>query len=312
MANKEQTTTPTTEPAGDMSQQEAIAECIRSQREAEELRKRRQEAELLAMMQEQHRRIMAQEQPTEEDMLLKQNIAMADRVIKMACREMERQAQAANDLANEKVYALHSRLLLHIANRVVLAHQNRAFVIDEYNKDILRFMLYYFNGCPLAEEVFPERGYKLHKNLMLCGEVGAGKTLLMQVFSEYLRYTNNPRQFYNLSVTQMVNYYTLHNNLDRYTFNEEENKGFLCTPVNVCLNDIGVESITFYGMDTKLLTNQFLHARNEIWVNYHKYAHVTTNLTKAQLEKEFADGFGRLLDRFKTYNIIPVGGKSRR
>lgn len=65
-------------------------------------------------------------------------------------------------------------------------------------------------------------------------------------------------------------------------------------------------------MDTKLLTNQFLHARNEIWVHYHKYARVTTNLTMEQLKEEYKDGFGRLVDRFKTYNIVPLGGKSRR
>lgn len=203
-------------------------------------------------------------------------------------------------------------MLIWIANNVVLAHQRRKFVVDDSNRDILRFLLYYFNGCPKAEEVFPNRGYKLHKHLMLMGEVGTGKTLLMQIFSEYLHYTNNPRAFYNLSVTQMVNYYTLHNNLDRYTYYEEENRGFQCTPVNICLNDIGTDSITFFGMDTKLLTNQFLHARNEIWVHYHKYAHVTTNLTLEQLKEEYKDGFGRLVDRFKTYNIVPVGGKSRR
>jgi patatin-like phospholipase/acyl hydrolase len=110
----------------------------------------------------------------------------------------------------------------------------------------------------------------------------------------------------------MVNYYTIHNNLDRFTYNEEENKGFQCSPVNVCLNDIGIQSKTFFGMDTKLLTDEFLHARNEIWVQYNKFAHVTTNLTLEQMKEEFSDGFGRLIDRFKTYNVIPLKGDSRR
>ena len=134
----------------------------------------------------------------------------------------------------------------------------------------------------------------------------------MEIFSEYLRYTGNPNFFYNLSVTQMINYYTLHNNLDRYTFNEEENKGFQCKPVNICLNDIGVQTTTFYGMDTKVLTDEFLHARNEIWSQFHLKAHVTTNLSIEQLKEKYKDGFGRLIDRFKTYNVIPLGGESRR
>ena len=229
-------------------------------------------------------------------------------------KDIEKVQLASYDLQDEGTYKAHANLLLYIANNIVLARQRRQFVIDDNNRDIIRFLLYYFNGCPLAEEVFPGRGYKLHKNVMLQGGVGVGKTLLMQIFSEYLMRIRSPRFFYNLSVTQMVNYYTLHNNLDRFTFNEEENKGFQCTPVNICLNDIGIQDKTFFGMDTGLLTDEFLHARNEIWTQYGKCAHLTTNLDDKSLRKRFErnDGFGRLIDRFKTYNIIPMGGVSRR
>lgn len=229
-------------------------------------------------------------------------------------KDIEKVQLASYDLQDEETYKAHANLLLYIANNVVLARQRRQFVIDDNNRDIIRFLLYYFNGCQLAEEVFPGRGYKLHKNVMLQGGVGVGKTLLMQIFSEYLMRIRSPRFFYNLSVTQMVNYYTLHNNLDRFTFNEEENKGFQCTPVNICLNDIGIQDKTFFGMDTGLLTDEFLHARNEIWTQYGKCAHLTTNLDDKALRKRFErnDGFGRLVDRFKTYNIIPMGGISRR
>lgn len=216
------------------------------------------------------------------------------------------------DLSNETVFSQHASLLITIANSIVLEPQRRKFVIDERNKELLRFLLYYFNDCQLAEQVFPNKRYKLHKNLLIHGNVGTGKTLIMQIFAEYLRYTKNPKAFQNLSVTQMVNYYTIHNNLDRYTYNEESNKGFKAEPVNICLNDIGVESKTYFGMDTKLLTNEFLHARNEIWVQYGKYGHLTTNLTIEQLKSEFHDGFGRLIDRFKTYNVIGMAGSSRR
>lgn len=228
--------------------------------------------------------------------------------------DIEKARLASFDLQDEGVYNAHANLLLYIANNIVLARQRRQFVIDNNNRSVIRFLLYYFNGCPLAEEVFPGRGYKLHKNIMLQGGVGVGKTMLMQVFSEYLMRIRSPRFFYNLSVTQMVNYYTLHNNLDRFTFNEEENRGFQCTPVNICLNDIGIQDKTFFGMDTGLLTDEFLHARNEIWTQYGKCAHLTTNLDDKALRKRFErnDGFGRLVDRFKTYNIIPMGGVSRR
>lgn len=275
-------------------------------------RQEREVRELQAKMEQDHARRMAAEPKTEEErQRARIGVSAVDNVIRRVMNDVRKAEQKRQLLEIPEVYKAHSRLLLQIANKV-LAYQHREFVIDDNNRDVLRFLLLYFNNCPLAEEVFPGRGYKLHKHIMLHGNVGAGKTLLMEIFSEYLRYTENPNFFHNLSVTQMINYYTLHNNLDRYTFNEEENKGFQCKPVNICLNDIGVQTTTFYGMDTKVLTDEFLHARNEIWSQFHLKAHVTTNLSIEQLKEKYKDGFGRLIDRFKTYNVIPIGGKSRR
>ncbi len=218
------------------------------------------------------------------------------------------------NLEDDNVYRAHVQLLLYIANNIVLAPQRRRFVIDDNNKLVLRFLIYYFNNCPLAENVFPGRGYKLHKNLLIHGGVGVGKTLLMQIFSEYLRRIDSPRYFYNISVTQMVNYYTIHNNLDLFTYHEYESKGFKIQPSNVCLNDIGIQDKTFFGMNTGLLTDEFLHARNEIWTQCGMFAHLTTNLDEDGLKRRFTrdDEHGRIVDRFKTYNVIPLSGKSRR
>lgn len=281
----------------------------------EAARKERADREALKIAQQEHEKRMAAEPKTEEERkraaLVNMGVSSVETVMARVLNDVRKAEQKRQLLEIPEVYQAHARLLVTIANKV-LAYQHRKFVIDDNNRDVLRFLLYYFNDCPLAEKVFPERGYKLHKHVMLHGNVGTGKTLLMEIFSEYLHYTGNPNFFYNLSVTQMINYYTLHNNLDRYTFNEEENKGFQCKPVNICLNDIGVQTTTFYGMDTKVLTDEFLHARNEIWSQYHLKAHVTTNLSIEQLKKKYADGFGRLIDRFKTYNVIPLAGESRR
>lgn len=235
-------------------------------------------------------------------------------IVSQATEEIVNAQKSAQNLADPEVFSAHSKLLLFIANEIILAPQRRKFIIDDDNKQVLRFLLYYFNDCPLAEEVFPGRGYKLHKNILLQGGVGVGKTMLMQIFSEYLRRIQSPRFFYNLSVTQMVNYYTIHNNLDRFTYHEEGSRGFQCKPENVCLNDIGIQDKTFFGMDTGLLTDEFLHARNEIWTQYGKCAHLTTNLDDKQLIQRFNrnDRHNRLVDRFKTYNVIPMTGKSRR
>ena len=87
-------------------------------------------------------------------------------------RESEKARAQAYNLADPNVYSAHSSFLVYIANSVVLAPQRRKFIVDDDNKQVLRFLLLYFNNCPLAEEVFPERGYKLHKNLLIQGGVG--------------------------------------------------------------------------------------------------------------------------------------------
>lgn len=236
-------------------------------------------------------------------------------VIKKAEEDKQKSQEAYPDLTDNTVYEMHSRLFMYIANNIVMSSQHREFVIDDDNRLVIRFLLYYFNNCPLAENVFPGRGYKLHKNIMLQGGLGVGKTMIMQCFSEYLKRINSPRFFHNLSVTQMVNYYTVHNNFDRYTFYEEDSKGFMPKPENVCLNDVGLnDDKVFYGMNTSVLTDDFLLARNDIWAGWDKFAHITTNLDEKALIARFTKGdkYGRLVDRFKTYNVIPVTGNSRR
>ena len=233
-------------------------------------------------------------------------------------KEMKKRYASMPDLSIPEVYKAHVDLLLHIANNIILAPQKRKFEVDNHNKQVLRFLIYYFNECPLAEEVFPGRGYKLHKNILLQGPVGVGKTMLMQIFAEYLKRTKNPRAFVNVSVTEMVNFYSVNNHIDPFLYNIRNNRSFQGEPLNLCLNDIGVDNRPFYGVDTLTVTNDFLHARNELWSNgveyYRKFAHLTTNLTTEQLTDKFGhkDGYGRIVDRFKTYNIIPLTGESRR
>ncbi|WP_303026746.1 hypothetical protein [Duncaniella muris] len=236
-------------------------------------------------------------------------------VIRKAEEDRQKAKEAYPDLSDPAIYEMHSKLFMFIANNIVMASQHREFVIDDDNRLVIRFLLYYFNNCSLAEGVFPGRGYKLHKNIMLQGGLGVGKTMIMQCFSEYLKRINSPRFFHNLSVTQMVNYYTIHNNFDRYTFYEEDSKGFMPKPENVCLNDVGLnDDKVFYGMNTSVLTDDFLLARNDIWAGWDKFAHITTNLDEKALIARFTKGdrYGRLVDRFKTYNVIPISGKSRR
>nr|DAS12421.1 MAG TPA: replicative helicase [Bacteriophage sp.] len=215
------------------------------------------------------------------------------------------------DLEDEKEYELHARMIKYIGDTLML-REFSSFQIDEHNKDVLRFLTYYFNGCKLAESVFPNENYKIHKNLLIIGNPGTGKTMLMQIFSEYLKATKNENYFANISVTQLMNYYKIHGHIDKYTYNEQINdKSFDGSPINVCMNDLGLitEQQKSFGTVLSQVTDEFLFARYEIYQQSGKRYHITSNLNVKDLKERFEE---RLIDRFKSFNVIELKGASRR
>lgn len=110
----------------------------------------------------------------------------------------------------------------------------------------------------------------------------------------------------------MMNYYKMNGHIDRYTYNENSGKGSIeGDPFNICINDIGLETENqkSYGTSLDSVIDEFLYARYEIYQNQFKKYHITSNLSP----EEFKERFGyRLVDRFKSFNVIPLLGDSRR
>lgn len=215
------------------------------------------------------------------------------------------------DLSDEEQYQVHSNLIVQIGRNYMLREFSN-FQIDEHNRNVLRFLTYYFNDCKLAEEVFPNEDYKLHKNILLIGEPGTGKTMLMQIFSDYLKATENANYFKNISITQLMNYYKINSHIDRYTYNElADMRSFEGNPFNVCLHDLGLKTEKQKSFGTLLtqITDEFLFARYEIYQQCGKRYHITSNLTVKDFKERFEE---RLVDRFKSFNVIELHGDSRR
>lgn len=216
------------------------------------------------------------------------------------------------DLSVADEYSAHARLVKNIADNLMLKELG-SYQIDEHNKKVLQFLLFYFNGCELAEKVFPEENYKLNKNILLIGEPGTGKTLIMQIFSDYLRATENEMAFHNISATQLMNYHKVNGHINKYTYNQTE-KGETydgCAPLHICLNDLGLktENQKSFGTLLNQVMDEFLFARYEIYQQYQKRYHITSNLTVKDLKERFES---RLVDRFKSFNVIELRGGSRR
>ena len=214
------------------------------------------------------------------------------------------------NLADPEEYEQHGKIIMGIGQNY-LDREFRKFVIDPQNAKIFRFLIYYFNGCKLAESVFEDENYKVSKNLLLIGSSGTGKTLTMQIFSDYLRLTENPAVFQNVSVTQMMNHYKINGNIDWFTFNEIQSNRAEGKPFNICLNDIGLETENqkSYGTALNSVIDEWLYARYEIYQQFAMKYHLTSNLAV----KDFKQRFGtRLIDRFKSFNVIEFTGESRR
>ena len=215
------------------------------------------------------------------------------------------------NLEDPDQYRVHAELIKGIGDNYML-REFTDYQVDDHNRKVLQFLTYYFNGCKLAEQVFPSENYKIHKNILLIGEPGTGKTMIMQIFADYLRITENENRFQNISMTQLMNYYKINGHIDRYTFNElADPKAYEGSPFNVCLNDLGLmtEAQKSFGTTLTQVTDEFLFARYEIYQQYNKRYHITSNLTVKDLKGRFED---RLIDRFKSFNIIELRGESRR
>ena len=214
------------------------------------------------------------------------------------------------NITDKDVYISHATLVKMIGDNY-LGREFRGFDIDEENEKLLRFLLLYFNNSKEAENIYPDKDYKVHKNIMLIGEPGTGKTIIMQIFSDYLKLINNSNYFQNLSVTQMMNYYKINGHIDRFTYNENGKNSLEGNPFHVCLNDIGLatEKQKSFGTLLESVIDEFLFARYEIYQQSFIKYHMTSNLTVEEFKTRFED---RLVDRFKGFNVIALTGKSRR
>jgi DNA replication protein DnaC len=216
------------------------------------------------------------------------------------------------DLTQPGEYLKHSNLIMDFANDY-MKQEGATYIVDEHNKDVLRFLLLYFNGCKEAEKVFPNEDYKLSKNILLIGEPGTGKTLMMQIFADYLKQTKNEMWFRPISVTQLMNCQKVFGHINKYTYCEMPKNAESyddCRPEHICLNDLGLitEGQKSYGTQLSQVIDEFLFARYEIYQQYQKRYHITSNLTVADFKKRFE---GRLIDRFKSFNVIELHGGSR-
>lgn len=201
--------------------------------------------------------------------------------------------------------------------------ENHQIVWTDETKMIFEALCYYFTN-DIGFESLHERfktighGWKLKKGLLLMGNVGTGKTKIMEMF------TRNKRQSYIIkSCTDIASQYasagskvketTAVDVLNMYSgvapcYNTPVY--FLQKELGYCFDDLGTESVKKnFGNQLNVMEDILQNRYKNTMLPYH-FTHITTNLTADEIEQTY--GF-RVRDRMREmFNVIEFTGTSLR
>ena len=171
---------------------------------------------------------------------------------------------------------------------MVLAREGRSFVIDKDNESVINLLIAYVNRWSDTLQTIGSKYFGTSvdpdRSLMIMGDKGVGKTLLMQVTArlcEVLGLTESG--FVNTSSSELLNYFRTNSSLDYFTYNSgrvavKEGNPYSAKPFNVCLHDLDYqhdEKQKHYGVSMQDVMEDFLMARYELWQNQGLKYHVS-------------------------------------
>ena len=102
--------------------------------------------------------------------------------------------------------------------------------------------------------------------------------------------------------------------INEYGLNKIKNEyGVLVEkPYNLCIDDIGTTNLTIkvYGNELNFL-EQLMLIRYELWTKKGIKTHITSNLNKEQLSKNFTDRMkSRILEMYQTKKILSINRRA--
>lgn len=154
--------------------------------------------------------------------------------------------------------------------------------------------------------------YNFNKGLLIIGDVGTGKTLMMQIFSK-LMMNPNGSQFFEINDSHSIVREFLVNGfktIDKYS-SEHYHSQKKEIPKTLCIDDLGMEDSKSksFGNDANVM-EQILYERYKRFLSHRMITHATSNLTAPQLSTKYGT---RVADRFnEMFQIKFLIGESQR
>ena len=176
-------------------------------------------------------------------------------------------------------------------------------ILDDMD-NLTKIAVWLYGGQVDAFDIRPNKG------LLIVGNVGTGKTKLMQALSIMLRHDLHiPKRFFHIINAQdVVEVAQMGYDFINYHYN---NSSKPLSKRNICIDDIGTEpsKIVYFGNEVlpmaALITNRY-----NLWVSEGVYTHFTSNLMPEDIRSLYGD---RVADRISEMcNVIRLTGKSKR
>lgn len=197
--------------------------------------------------------------------------------------------------------------LFSVFQEVIRQWSNKSrnpYVIDDENLEVIQTLAMYFTGHPDFEKqncIIGEADRK--KGLILCGNVGSGKTLLMKTFQQCLLAEHQYRIVPCDMLTDAVR-------KDGVGALEGYQKLYLenYKPNTICFDDLGIESKAKYFGDTISPMYNLIIKRYRAFTDHKLQTHFTTNLRPNEWAEFYDERTASRLHEM--CNVIILGGKA--
>lgn len=186
----------------------------------------------------------------------------------------------------------------------------RGFVIDDHNRELLRFLFDYFctpisdsEEIALKQEAwFSEKypGKSLYKGILIQGNVGSGKTSMMNLFNK-----NIHQSFIMLSCREIAAQYAEKGTpvIKMYSrpISCDHKENFGQNELGICYDDMGAEkNMKYFGNEANVMEEimQNVYDKPEM----RRKIYITTNLTADDLNNDYGI---RVVSRMREmFNVI--------